>query len=189
MTTMAMAQTPVKVTDEALVAAAQAGDRSAFSMLVGRYRELAFAYAFARLRDRDEAEDMAQEAFVRAYLALDRFRMTGCWSAWMMCILRNLCTDALRRQRFRQVASVDGEWLDDSPSPEAVTLLVEGRRELRAAVAQLPEKYRVPLVMHFGAGRTYREIALALGLRESTVVGRMAGALKRLRRRMGAPAC
>jgi RNA polymerase sigma-70 factor (ECF subfamily) len=52
-------------------------------------------------------------------------------------------------------------------------------------VAALPEKYRVPLAMHYASGRTYREIALALGVPESTVVGRMAGALRQLRRRMG----
>jgi RNA polymerase sigma-70 factor (ECF subfamily) len=146
---------------------------------------VAYAYAYARLRDRDEAEDVAQEAFVRAYLALARFRASGCWSAWVMRILRNLCTDTLRRRRGRCAEPMDGDWLDDRPSPEMLAVAGESRRELRAAVAELPEKYRVPVMMHYGSGRTYREIALALGLPESTIVGRMAGALRRLRRRMG----
>src|SRR5205809_353421 len=60
----------------------------------------------------------------------------------------------------------------------------ERRRELGAAVAELPEKYRLPLMMHYASGRTYREIAVALGLPQSTVVGRLAGALRLLRRRL-----
>src|SRR5262245_28254358 len=111
MTSVAMAETPLQVTDESLVGAARAGDAQAFSQLVDRYREVAFAYAYARLRDRDEAEDVAQEAFVRAYLALGGFRASGCWSAWVMRILRNLCTDALRR-RGRRAEAIDVEWMD-----------------------------------------------------------------------------
>jgi RNA polymerase sigma-70 factor (ECF subfamily) len=189
MTSMALCAGPAEVTDEALVAAARAGDRSAYSALVERYRDLVFAYACARLRDRDEAEDVAQEAFVRAYVALDRFRMAGCWSAWLMRIVRNLCTDAHRKRLGRATEPADDDWLDDAPTPEMVALAGERRRELRRAVAELPEMYRLPLLMHYGSGRTYREIAVALGLPESTIVGRMAGALRHLRRRMGVKRC
>src|SRR5262249_20233862 len=146
MTSMALCAGPAQVTDEALVAAARAGDCAAYSALVERYRDLAYAYAFARLRDRDEAEDVAQEAFVRAYVALDRFRMTGCWSAWLMRIVRNLCTDVLRKRRGRIGEPVEEDWLDDSPTPEMLALAGERRRELRRAVAELPEKYRLPLL-------------------------------------------
>jgi RNA polymerase sigma-70 factor (ECF subfamily) len=185
MASMTMAQTMVEVTDEALAEAARHGDRAAFSALVARYRKVAFAYAYARLRHRDEAEDIAQEAFVRAYLALDRFRSSACWGAWMMRILRNLCSDALRRRRARQSEPVFDDRADIGPSPEMLALAAERRRELNVAVADLPEKYRVPLLMHYGSGRTCREIALALELPESTVIGRLAGALRLLRRRMG----
>jgi RNA polymerase sigma factor (sigma-70 family) len=185
MTSMAMAQTPAETTDEALVCAARAGDREAFSVLVARYRDVAFAYAYARLRSREEAEDIAQEAFVRAYQALDRFRVTECWGAWMLRILRNLCTDALRRKRGRRLEPLPEEWLADGPTPEAFALARERRRELNAAIARLPEKFRIPLLMHYASGRTYREIAIALDLPESTVVGRLAGALRLLRRRLG----
>jgi RNA polymerase sigma-70 factor (ECF subfamily) len=171
--------------DEALVAAARAGDQAAFAALAGRYRDVVFAYAFARLRDRDEAEDAAQETFVRAYLALDRLRSVTAWEAWLMRILRNLCRDAARRKRVRQSETIDTEWPAGGASPETLALARERRRELSAAVAELPEKFRVPLLMHYASGRTYREIATALGLPESTVVGRMAGALRLLRRRLG----
>jgi|SRR5579871_5699704 len=183
MTSMAMAQTPTETTDEALAAAAQTGDPAAFALLVARYREMAFAYAYARLRNREEAEDTAQEAFVRAFIALERFRTSECWGAWMMRILRNLCTDVLRR-RGRNCPLYDADGPDDMPSPEQFALAKERRQELKAAVAALPEKYRIPLLMHYASGRTYREVALALDLPESTIVGRMAGALRLLRRRL-----
>src|SRR5438034_8572653 len=134
MTSLAMAGMPAHAADEALVAAAQAGDEAAFSILVQRYRDLAFAYAYARLRHRDEAEDAAQEAFVRAYVALDRFRATGSFGGWLMQIVRNLCHDALRRRIGRRTESIEHDWLDDGPSPEAIALAGERRRELQKAV-------------------------------------------------------
>lgn len=182
---MALAQTPVEVTDEALASAARTGDREAYSQLVARYRDVALAYACACLHSREEAEDAVQEAFVRAFMALDRFRVTERWGAWLMRILRNLCLDMLRRRRNRTVEFLDTDWPQDAPTPEMTALTSERRRELRAAIAALPEKFRVPLLMHYVSRRTYREIALALDLPESTVVGRLAGALRQLRRRFG----
>lgn len=183
MASMAMARTPTDLTDEALAAAARDGDHEAFASLVDRYRDLAFAYAFARLVDRDDAEDAAQEAFVKAYLALDSFECTRRWGAWIMRVLRNQCADTLRRRRVRRTEQVSAEWAAPGPSPEGLALALERSGELRRAVETLPEKFRIPLVMHYGSGRTYREIALALDMPESTVVGRLAGALRILRRR------
>jgi RNA polymerase sigma-70 factor (ECF subfamily) len=172
--------------DEALIAAARDGDRDAFSDLMARYRGVAFAYAYARLRDRDEAEDVAQETFVRAYLALGRLRGPRSWEAWLMRILRNLCADALRRRKVRRSEPMDPDWTDGGPSPEMLAVTAERSRELNAAVAALPEKYRIPLVMRYGSGCSYREIAAAMGVPESTVIGRLAGALRLMRRSLGA---
>ena len=183
MTSRTMAQTS-EVTDEALAVAARGGDQAAFALLASRYRDTAFAYAYARLRRQDEAEDIVQEAFVRAFLALDRFRASESWGAWQMSIVRNLCTDALRRRRGGQVPLREADGMEEDLSPERFALAREQKDELNAAVATLPEKYRLPLLMHYGSGRTYREIALALDVRESTVTGRLAGALQRLRRRL-----
>lgn len=170
--------------DETLVAAARSGDRTAYAVLVDRYRDIAFAYAYARFHNREEAEDIAQETFVRAYLALDQFRSNACWGAWVMRILRNLCHDRLRRQRVRQTEPLNVDWQDRAKTPEIQTLENEGRRELNCAIAELPDKYRVPLVMYYATRCTYRDIALALDLPESTVTGRLAGALRLLRRRL-----
>src|SRR5436190_24267262 len=113
-----MAQTGAEETDEALAIAACQGDRAAFAVLTARYRDVAFAYACARLHHPEEAEDAVQEAFVRAYEALPHFRTGECWGAWMMRILRNLCTDLLRRRRGRATQPLPEDWADLSPTPE-----------------------------------------------------------------------
>lgn len=184
MAEIATAQSPVDVTDESLAAAACSGDRRAFDTLVGRYRDTAFAYALTHLHNREEAEDVTQEAFVRALMALNRFRIQASWAAWLMRIVRNLCRDALRRRRVRASVTLDDRWMDSAPTPDIEALFSERRAELASAVEAMPEKFRTPLLMHYGSRRTNKEIALALGIPESTVIGRIAGALRFLRKRM-----
>ena len=181
---MAMTETTWEISDESLALAAKDGDREAFALLVERYREVVFAYAVARLQCREEAEDAAQEAFVRAYQALPRFRPGGPWGGYLMRLARNLCHDALRRRRVRKTVGEVTDWPSSAPTPEGALLGEIERGRLLRAVRRLPENLRVPLVMHYAAGRTYKEIALALGISETTVVGRLAGALRMLRRTM-----
>jgi RNA polymerase sigma-70 factor (ECF subfamily) len=180
----AVAQSTLCVSDELLAAAAASGDRKAFDALVERYRDVAYAYALARLGSREEAEDVVQEAFVRALVSLNRFRADGLWGAWLMRIVRNLCHDCLRRRRVRSSVALHEGWLDSAPGPEMQTLFAERRDELVRAIAAMPELLRTPLLMHYASRRTYREIALALSTPESTAIGRVAGALRFLRKRM-----
>ncbi len=184
MASMTMAQAPFEVTDERLAEAARDGDRQAFASLVARYRDTAFAYAYVRTGNRDEAEDLTQEAFVRAFQSLSRFRANGSWGAWLTSIVRNLCHDAYRRKQTRCTVDFTPNLKDTNPSPEAIALSEEAMKTLGSSVHALPEKYRTPLLLHYSGRQTYKEIALALGLPESTVVGRMAGALRLLRRKM-----
>jgi len=179
-------------TDEALIDAARSGDRDAYSTLVGRYRNMVFAYALARLGRRDEAEDAAQETFIRAYLALGRLRSAHRWEPWLMRIVRNLCQDAERRRRAHPTVSIEQFWPEGGPGgaegaePPLRELLPFGAfGDLDCMVASLPDKYRVPLRMHFALGCTYRETAAALGVPESTIVGRIAGGIRRLRKKLG----
>lgn len=168
--------------EEALVAAAKRGDREAYSILVERYRRLAFAYAYAQFRNREDADDATQEAFIRAFLALKELR--GSWPAWMMRIVRNVCTDLGRKKRVRQHEPIEESWLDQAPTPETTALSEDRRRRVARALADLPGSLRVPVSMHFLSRCTYREIALALGMPESTVVGRISRGLRMLRGRL-----
>lgn len=177
------------VTDEMLARAAADGDRPAYAALVERYRRLACATAYAMLGNRDDAEDVAQEAFVRAYRALPDFDPRRPWSAWLMRIVRNLCRDSVRRRSVRAayIADLRGQHTAGTPAgdvpPDTRLVDAEQMAELRKAVADLPDHLRAPIVLHYAYGRTYREIASDLGLPESTVVGRLAAAMRRLRRR------
>ncbi len=178
---MTLAQLHNERTDEALASAAQCGDLEAYTLLIARYRDIALAYAFACLGNAEEAEDAAQESFVRAYLSLSRFRTSQIWGAWLMRILRNHCTDLKRRKRNSDSSLLDLELPSDLPSPETTALMHERQRELYSAIRRLPEKYRVPLTMYYTSRRTYREMALALNLPESTITGRLAVGLRKLR--------
>jgi RNA polymerase sigma-70 factor (ECF subfamily) len=184
MQSMAMAQAVSEDTDELLASAARTGDSDAFAILVERYRDTAYAYAYAHVRFRDEAEDVVQEAFVRAFVGLPRMQSPRCWPAWLMRIVRNLCHDALRQHRSRQSEPLDEAWADDGPTPEMSMLARERVHEIRKAIDGLPEKFRVPLLMHYVSRRNIREIALALDVPETTIVGRLSTALQRLRRRL-----
>jgi RNA polymerase sigma-70 factor (ECF subfamily) len=177
-----LAAMPLEASDEAMATLARGGDAEAYAALVGRYRDVAYAYALTRLRSRDDAEDVAQEAFIRAYGSLGQYRGGGSWGAWLMRIVRNLCTDAERRRRVRRAEPIPEEWLDARPGPEGATLAQDERARLLAAVEGLPEQFRLPLVLHYWARLTYRQVALALGIRESTAIGRVAVALRRLRK-------
>ncbi len=174
--------------DERLVSAARAGDEAAFATLVERHRGVVFAYVYARLRHRDEAEDAAQEVFVRAWQQIARLRSGTAWSPWLMRVARNLCHDWHRRARVRRsepLAPGDAELiLDLSPLPESLALAAERRREMERALRDLSDLHRVPLVMHYVSGCTYAQIAEALDVPVSTVIGRMAGGLRQLRRRL-----
>jgi len=184
MVEMALTHSPAELTDESLVAAAREGDREAFGILIDRYRDTAYAYAASLIGNREDAEDIVQEAFVRAYVALWRFRAGSQWAAWLMRIVQNLCRDAIRRRTVRRTTELTPDRPDQSPTPEQQILEIEGRRVLVESVIKLHEKFRVPLVMRYSHQQSYKEIALAVGIPESTVVGRLAGALRILRRQL-----
>ena len=184
MVEMAVAHPPAEVTDELLVIAAREGDRAAFGVLIDRYRETAYAYAASIIGNREDAEDIVQEAFVRAYVALGRFRAGGRWAGWLMRIVQNLCRDKMRRRAVRRTTELTADRPDHSPGPEQRILDIEGLNVLFGRVTKLPEKFRVPLIMRYAHQQTYKEIAIAIGAPESTVVGRLAGALRILRRQL-----
>jgi RNA polymerase sigma-70 factor (ECF subfamily) len=180
---MAMKVTAHEAPDGELVRRARDGDRDAFTVLIDRYRRLAVGLAYARLQDREEAEDVAQDAFVRAYRALDRFDPDASWPAWFGRIVTNLCFDALRKRRVRLSAPPAPE-PPHEPGPERRFLDDERMAAVRRAVAQLPAEHRAPIVLRYAMGLPRKDVAAALGVRESTVTGRLAGGLRTLRRKL-----
>jgi RNA polymerase sigma-70 factor (ECF subfamily) len=180
-------------TDEELVALATAGDMDSFNQLVTRWERPIYALAFRTLRREEDARDVVQEAFMRAYRGLPGFKGQAKFSSWLYRIALNLCRDWIRKERRTPlVALPEGvdpvDLADAQPTPsESVEDLV-ARREMSAAVslamAELPEDQRTAILLKEYQGLTFQEIAEMLDCPLSTVKTRLYQGLSVLRRRL-----
>jgi RNA polymerase sigma-70 factor (ECF subfamily) len=180
-------------TDEDLVARATAGDVESFNQLIVRWERPIFALAFRTLGREEDARDVAQEAFMRAYRGLPGFKGQAKFSSWLYRITLNLCRDWMRRERRAPLVAVpEGldptDLADERASPiESVEVLV-ARREMSEAVAramaELPEEQRAAILLKEYHGLTFQEIADMLECPLSTVKTRLYQGLSVLRRRL-----
>jgi RNA polymerase sigma-70 factor (ECF subfamily) len=172
---------PAPVEDQALIAATLAGNREAFGELVGRYQRAVYHLAARTLRDPTEAEDATQEAFFKAYRALQSFRPGAKFSTWIFTICYRLCCDRLARRK-----RLSGDELPDRADPGAGPALLAERndeaRRLRAAIDLLPEKYRTVITLYHLQGKQYDEIASVLNLPLGTVKTHLFRAKEQLRK-------
>ncbi|MFN8639829.1 MAG: sigma-70 family RNA polymerase sigma factor [Dehalococcoidia bacterium] len=175
---------------EQLVRSAQAGDVESFNRLVLAHQDQVYSLAYRFMGQRAAAEDATQEAFVRAFRAIRSFRGEH-FRAWLLSITANACRDELRRQRRRPTRSLDAPALegeasapdpaDPGPSPEAAALNAELRAALERALLQLPEEWRLVVVLTDVHGLSYEEVSIAAGLPLGTVKSRISRARGRLR--------
>lgn len=156
--------------DLGLVQRARAGEFGAFEKLFERHRTLVYRFAYQMTGRRDDAEDLAQEAFVRAYQNLDRYRDEAKFTTWLLRIVANLCTDqarmAHRRSHLEQQQATGGlGWMTVGNFEDPVRNLEEDRRKiaLRKALAALPAHHRSVIVLRDLEERDYQEIASILG--------------------------
>lgn len=156
--------------DESLVRRAREGDFDAFETLFDRHRLLVYRFAYQMVQRRDDAEDMVQEAFVRAYQNLHRYRDEAKFTTWLLRIVSNLCTDQARmtqrRSNLEQKEAVGAlDWMTIGNFENPVDNLEEDRRRfaLRKAIAALPEHHRQMIVMRDIEEREYSDIADVLG--------------------------
>jgi RNA polymerase sigma-70 factor (ECF subfamily) len=173
------------------VARAREGDHAAFRVLVERYQGRAFSLALRVLRDEEQARDVVQDAFLKAYGALGRFEGRSGFYTWLHRIVMNLCLDRKRREKSaRQVewseeverdAEADPE-APETPEPELALERAELRAELARAIGALPEDARRTLELREIDGLSYQEIAECLGVPKGTVMSRLHYARRRLRR-------
>ena len=171
--------------DQELVERAGKGDTRAYEELVHRYQGVAHRVAFVVLGDDAEAQDAAQEAFVKAYYALGRFRTGASFKPWLLTIVaneaRNRRRSSTRRSGLALRAAEDRSSEDAAPSPEAAVLGHERRATLIAALNDLREEDRLVIAYRYFEQLTEAEMAVALKCRRGTVKSRLARALKRLR--------
>jgi len=178
--------------DDELVAQAKLGDTRAYGTLVKEHQAIAFRTAYLITGSAADAEDAVQEAFVKAYRALGRFRQGAPFRPWLLSIVaneaRNRRRSAGRRERLALRAAEDPLSGGAVPSPEAALLEVERREELLAAVNELREDDRLAIACRYFLGLSEQETASALGWRRGTVKSRTSRALARLRAELGAEA-
>src|SRR5688572_22025694 len=180
-------------TDEELVARSIRGDADSFNQLILRWERPIYALAYRTIGREEDARDVCQETFLRAFRALPGFRGQAKFSSWLYRIALNLCRDWIRRERrtgFVQPADdVDLAELAAADAPtESIEDLVARKDQLRAierAMALLPEEQRAVIVLKEYHGLTFQEIADLVGCPLSTVKTRLYKGLSVLRRELG----
>jgi len=158
---MAQSATPPDPQESAWVRACLAGERDAFRPLVERHHGGVLRVAARILGDRIEAQDVAQESFLKAYSALHRYDLERPFVTWLYRIAVNTCLD--RRRRRRDVAMPDLEPADGAASADSSLAQHERQVALQRALARLPDDYRTILVLKDIEGLDYESIALILG--------------------------
>ena len=156
---------------------ARRGDQTAFSRLVEAYQRPVYNLCYRMLSNAPEAEDAAQETFVRMYTKLHTYQPDRKLSSWVLSIASHYCIDRLRRRR--------GQWLslDEEPmattlpsqnrGPEELAVRAESRDEVQRLVDMLPAAYRVPLILRYWHDLSYAEIAEVMGLTVQAVKSRL----------------
>jgi RNA polymerase sigma-70 factor (ECF subfamily) len=175
--------------DDELVERARGGDAHAFGALVTRHQELAFRIAWLHTRDAAEAEDATQEAFVKAWRALPRFRPDAPFRPWLCRIVANEAKNRARGSRRRAALTTRAAAVtsgDAVPSPEDAALTHEEADTLLRAVDALPERDRLVVAYRWLLGLTEREVADALGVPAGTVKSRLSRAMTKLRTQLAA---
>jgi RNA polymerase sigma-70 factor (ECF subfamily) len=185
---------PSEIDERALIQRCIAGDATAFEPLVEKYRQRVWRLAYQVLHDREEAWDVAQEAFVRAFHSLPSFRGQSAFYTWLFRITVNVATDR-HRQRGAQARAFgpervsEEEWARTTPDPgggpEQQAARKEQRERIRSALNALPPKARTIIMLSDVEGLSYREIAEVLNCPIGTVMSRLHNARKRLKVLLG----
>lgn len=180
-----------KLTDEQLVAAYADGDNLAFDTLLMRYRQRLFSYIFQMVRDRDLADDIFQETFIKAITTIrqGRYNDMGKFSAWLYRIARNLVVDTFRSEKAECSISTDDvdynllnrkDLAEDNIEDALVDIQIE--QDLHRLVSLLPDEQRTVVDMRFYRDLSFKEIAEQTGVSINTALGRMRYAILNLRR-------
>jgi len=184
--------------DAELVERARKGDRDAFRQLVERYQRKIATLALGMLRNREDALDVVQETFTKAFQSLDRFKGDASFYTWTYRIAVNLCIDHQRREAKMPIATLEPRESGDRGS-DPVTLLVDGAEEgdpfqrtrdaeiargLSAAIAELTPEHRAVILLREVDGLSYEEISRVLDCPKGTVMSRLHYARRQLQERL-----
>ena len=179
--------------DRTLVERCQAGELAAYEILVGRYRQRVFALAFSMLRNEQDAIDLSQETFVKAWQAIRGFKKNASFYTWLYRITTNLCIDFVRKRDrrptvpFEEAVDPDADIeLEVAPSSQPLPSEEVRRKELReqidAALLELSPEHRAVIQLREFEGLDYAEIAKAVGCQMGTVMSRLHYARRHLQK-------
>jgi len=176
--------------DKVLVRMAQKGDMLAFEELVARHRDKIYARAYSMMRNEDEALDLSQEAWIKAWQRLTQFQGESSFATWMTRIVINLCLDQLRRKKRLRAESIEGMDEESGGVERQMEPVVvnpteqlergELRERIDRAMAQLSHEHRTVLVLHEFQEMEYKEIAKTMGCSIGTIMSRLFYARRRL---------
>lgn len=166
--------------DRQLVADAKKGDRHAFARLLQKYRKSVYYMLLKMVKNADDAEDLTQEAFAKAFNSIEKFDSKFAFSTWLFRIATNNCIDFIRKKRVQTVSidqPIDGDdgssmridVKDDNLDPNESLLKQQRKRYLRMAIDRLPEKYRVLVDLRYFQEFSYEEVANELQIPLGTV--------------------
>lgn len=170
--------------DTALVRAAQAGETEAYGELARRYQDRIYTVISGSIADREDALDLTQETFVKAYMALGRFRAEAGFYTWLYRIAVHLCIDYNRKRQRRQEPLPLDQYLQHDPSlepedtspsrnPERAAINVHLRAAIRTALRQLPEPFRTAIILHDVEGLSQEDVARIMGCPHGTAKSRI----------------
>lgn len=170
--------------DDLLVERAKRGDLAAFEQLVNQYERKVYSLAYRLMGNHEDANDAAQEAFIRVFRMLPDFRGDSSFATWLFRIVSNACLDELRRRKRQPVTSIDSrievsdgeverEIPDAADTPEQALERVEVQKLVQYGIQSLDEDYRSVLVLRDIQGLSYNEVADVLGLTMGTVKSRL----------------
>ena len=166
---------------------AKAGDRAAFGELVKMYQKRAYAIAYGFLGNRDDALDIAQDSFVKAYRAMDRFDTSMPFYPWLYRIVKNTSLNRIKRKKRRGETSLDHlrdkgmEFSEKKVRADRGAILGELRGSIAEALQRVSDDHREILLLRHVHELSYHEIAECLRVPKGTVMSRLHGARKRLR--------
>ena len=180
-----------KLTDDKLVAAYAQGDNQAFDILLKRHQARVFSYIYSIVKNRDVADDLFQETFVKAIMTIKqgRYAESGKFSAWITRIAHNLIIDYYRQERSENVVSADDDAVDvlkrkDLSDKNIADFMVNEQihADVRKIIDALPDNQREVLLMRYYRDMSFKEIAEATKVSINTALGRMRYAIINMRR-------
>lgn len=180
--------------DKELIERARAGDNSAYEALVTKYQQRVYNLALRMSCNEDDAFDLSQEVFLKAWRGLETFQFESAFSTWLYRLTTNACLDFLRSQKRHKTVSMtceddDGDETqldvaDSAPDPEQAAISSEDREHLTLAMAALDDQARAIITLRVINDLSYEKIAEVLGIPEGTVKSRLSRAREKLKKKL-----